>query len=143
MVDAVEESYADMRKRLYDRNKNFSTKDWKITTFKTDKEEEAFRNWVEQQKVPFSHDDPYPDYDMRGFYKALNAGDKQAVSAINPSDNQIHYPDYWKTPYHESFSAESQWANKKAPTWQGNDKEGWKLMDSKGVVYKDETIPQQ
>ena len=33
MDNSTEESYPDMRKRLYDRNKEFSKKDWKINTF--------------------------------------------------------------------------------------------------------------
>jgi hypothetical protein len=138
----AEESYELMRKRLLDRNKEFSKKNWSPTSFKSFEEETAFRKWVQSQKVPFDFEDKYPDYDMRGFYRALMSGDEKATSAINPSDNKLHYPDYWKTPYHESFSNESQWATKDAPKWVGDDKAGWKLVDSKGNVYKDETVKQ-
>jgi hypothetical protein len=30
---------------------------------------------------------------------------------------QPHYTDYWKTPYHQSFSAGSQYAGAVAPQW--------------------------
>ena len=155
MADNQEESYADMRKRLYDRNKEFSKKDWKPTTFKTDKEEEAFQIWVKSQAdkeaqtgtegmfTNYQHDDPFPDYDMRGFYKDLKANKPRAVSSVNPQDGRVHGTDYYKTPYHESFSKQSQWATKAAPDWVGDDKQGWKLMDSKGKVYKDETVQAQ
>ena len=147
-TDMVEEmddqQYAEYRQGLFKRNQAFSKGKFNLTTFKTDKEEEDYRKWAEDKKIPINHEDPYPDYDMRGFYKALKSGDKKATSAINPSDGQIHYPDHWKTPYHETFSAQSQWANKKtAPDWVGDDKKGWKLQDKAGNVYKDESIPQQ
>jgi hypothetical protein len=155
MDNSTEESYPDMRKRLYDRNKEFSKKDWKISTFKTDKEETEFQKWVADQAKKeaesktqgmfsnYDPHDPFPDYDMRGFYKDLKAGKSRAKSAVNPQDGKVHGSDYYKTPYHESFSKESQWATKNAPSWVGDDKAGWKLMDSKGIVYKDETVPQQ
>lgn len=136
------DDYDQQKADTYKRNQQWSKKDWKITTFKSDKEESEFQDWVAKNNIPFKTDDAQPDYDMRGFYKALKAGDPRATSGINPSDNQIHFSDYWKTPYHESFSAESQWATKHAPTWQGDDQSGWKLMDRKGNVIKDESLPQ-
>jgi hypothetical protein len=45
-------------------------------------------------------------------------GHPRAVGAIDPNDGQMHYPDCWKTPYHETFSAESQWP---LPTWNAED----------------------
>lgn len=82
----------------------------------TPSEEAQFQQWVNHNNVPF---DPSPqaDYDMRGFWKAAQAGDPRASTAINPNDGQIHFGDYWKTPYHESFSNESQWAAPGAPSW--------------------------
>lgn len=75
------------------------------------------------------------DYDMRGFWKALQAGDPLAQAAIDPNDQRMHYPDYWKTPYHETFSAESQWADpKKAPSW--NDKDQLVMPDGT-VIFDD------
>jgi hypothetical protein len=58
---------------------------------------------------------------MRGFFKALQGGDPMARSAVNEHDGRLHYPDKWKTPYHESFSNESQWANQNAPRWSDGD----------------------
>jgi hypothetical protein len=80
-------------------------------------EESLFRNWVNTNKVPFDLQALSSDYDMRGFWRALMAGDPRATTGINPDDKKLHYPDYWKTPLHESFSAESQWANDRAPRW--------------------------
>jgi hypothetical protein len=96
-------------------------------------DEVRFAKWQLENKVPF---DPSPqaDYDMRGFYQALQAKDPRAISAINPNDNRMHYPDYWKTPYHKSFSNESQWATPNAPKWNELDQ----LVLPKGQVVFDE-----
>jgi hypothetical protein len=94
----------------------------------------SFRRWVAQNDVPFNPDAPIVDYDMRGFWKALQSKDPRATSAINPNDKSLHYPDYWKTPYHETFSAESQWANHRAPRWTEDDK----LITPDGRVIFDE-----
>jgi hypothetical protein len=96
-------------------------------------QELAFRGWVEKNKIPF---DPSPtaDYDMRGFYKALQAGEPIATSAVNPNDKQLHFTDFFKTPFHPSFSRESRWATENAPTW--NDKD--QLVDKSGKVIFDE-----
>ena len=124
--------YLIFRSKLYNRNKQYSKPDWNITTFKTDKEEEDFLKWVDKRKIPFDPNDPFPDYDLRGFYKAMLSGDEKATSGINPKDNKMHFSDYWKTPYHESFSNESQWATKDAPAWINN-----KLVDIKtGKILK-------
>lgn len=98
-------------------------------------QEKAFGAWVSQNNVPFDITAPVSDYDMRGFWQALQAGDSRAKSAVNPNDQQIHYPDYWKTPYHKTFSAESQWADpKKAPVWNEQDQ----LVLPNGSVIYDE-----
>lgn len=96
-------------------------------------EEREFLEWVKQNKVPF---DPSPeaDYDMRGFWKGAKNGDPRASMGPNPNDNQMHYDDYWKTPYHESFSNESQWATPDAPAWNDLDQ----LIDKNGNVVFDE-----
>ena len=93
-------------------------------------DEMAFRGWLKQNKVPFDPEAKVSDYDMRGFFRALQGGDPAARSAVNAFDNQMHYPDKWKTPYHESFSNESQWANSSAPRWGDGDV----LADSSGRV---------
>lgn len=96
-------------------------------------QEKAFQQWVSQNNVPF---DPssQADYDMRGFWKGLMSGDPRATTAINPNDRQLHFPDYWKTPYHKSFSAESMWATEKAPSWNEKDQ----LVTPDGKVVFDE-----
>lgn len=72
---------------------------------------------------------------MRGFYSALSNGDERASPAVDPNDGRMHYPDYWKTPYHETFSNESQWANPDtAPKW--NDKD--QLITTDGNVLYDD-----
>lgn len=84
-------------------------------------QEFQFRQWLRQNKVPFDPSLPTSDYDMRGFWSALQRGDPVAKSAVDPNDNLTHYPDYWKTPYSPTFSAESQWANPQvAPRWTGD-----------------------
>lgn len=85
------------------------------------RDETAFRGWLKKNNVPFNADAPVTDYDMRGFYKGLQSGDPKAASAIDPNDSRLHYPDYWKTPYHETFSQESQWATPTAPQWNSLD----------------------
>lgn len=98
-------------------------------------DELAFRSWLQQNNVPFDPEAKVSDYDMRGFYQGLQSGDPAAKSAINAYDKQLHYPDKWKTPYHESFSNESQWANDNAPRWGDGDI----LSNSQGrVIFRPE-----
>ncbi len=98
-------------------------------------DEQTFRQWVSANNVPFDINAGVTDYDMRGFWKALQAGDPRAKSAIDPNDRRLHYPDYWKTPYHETFSAESQWADpKKAPHWNEKDQ---LVMPDGTVIFDD------
>lgn len=82
-------------------------------------QELLFRGWVDQNKVPFDVNAQGPtDYDMRGYYRGMTQGNPQArPSSINANDGQMHYPDYYKTPQHQSFSNESQWAGPNAPQW--------------------------
>lgn len=96
--------------------------------------EAAFQDWVKTNHVPF---DPSPqaDYDMRGFYQGLMSGDQNASTGVNQNDGKLHFSDYWKTPYHKSFSNESQYAIKdKAPAW--NDKD--QLVLPSGEIVFDE-----
>lgn len=102
-------------------------------------DEPTFRQWVASNKVPFDPDAKGPqDYDMRGFWQALQSGDSRAKSAIDPNDSQLHYPDYWKTPYHATFSSESQWAAPNAPRWNDRDQ----LVDDGGNVLFDDKAQQ-
>lgn len=102
------------------------------TPLRTDEQAQFFK-WLQDNQAPY---DPSPqsDYDMAGFWKALQSGNPIAASSVNPNDNQIHYPDYWKTPYHKSFSRESQWALPSAPDW--NDKDQLVMPD--GTIVYDE-----
>ena len=78
----------------------------------------AFRQWVIQNKVPFNPEAQTSDYDMRGYYQGLQQGQPMAKpSEVNPNDQRLHYPDYYKTPSHQSFSSESQWAGSNTPAW--------------------------
>lgn len=130
-----EDSYPTPEK-MFEKNKAYIKEgDHTYNTKLTPKEELTFREWVKRNKIPFNVDADVTDYDMRGFWKAYSSGDPKAVSQINPNDKELHYSDYWKTPYHETFSAESQWADpEKAPTW--NDKD--QLVTPDGTVLYDE-----
>lgn len=105
--------------QLLKRNLAYANPQWQQQMTKLSPEQEkAFMGWVQANKVPFNPKDLYPDYDMRGFWLAQQNKDPRAINAIDPYDKQIHYPDYWKTPYHETFSSESQWAKEGAPSWK-------------------------
>lgn len=97
-------------------------------------EEARFRYWIQANRVPFNPNNLASDYDMRGFWKALQAGDPRATTAINPVDQRMHFPDVWKTPYHQSFSNQSQYALPNAPHWNDQDQ----LIDANGNVVFDE-----
>jgi hypothetical protein len=100
-------------------------------------QEAQFRQWVKQNNVDFDPDEDKPDYDMRGFWQALQRGDPRATTGVNKNDKQIHYDDYWKTPYDASFSSGSQWAIQgKAPSWVDNRK---LVLPNGRVMYDDQT----
>jgi len=94
-------------------------------------QEKDFRNWVAANKIPFDPDEKIQDYDMRGFYKAM------LENKVARDPNNMHFPDTFKTPYHESFSNESQYANFDAPRWIDN-----RLIDRTGNVVFDESQAQ-
>lgn len=94
-------------------------------------EEREFQEWVRANKVPWQ-DTPTADYDMRGYWKALNGG--KAKQTFNAWDHTMHFPDTWKTPYSGTFSRESIYAKPNAPHWQGD-----KLVTSTDKVVTDET----
>lgn len=101
-------------------------------------DEMAFRQWVQNNHVPFDPNSTAPqDYDMRGFYQGLQQGNPKALTAVNPNDHQLHFPDYWKTPIHQSFSNESQWAGPNAPSWNAQDQ----LVGPNGRIVFDERRP--
>lgn len=92
-------------------------------------EEKKFQAWVKQNNIPWQ-DVPNADYDMRGYWKAQAEGDPNAVR----SSKNLHFPDTYKTPYHKTFSNESQYASADAPHWEGD-----RLIDKDGNVVADET----
>jgi hypothetical protein len=102
--------------------------------------EQLFRQWLAQNKVPFDPDAKTPqDYDMRGFYQGLQQGNPKAKSAVDPNDSRLHFPDFWKTPSHETFSNESQWAPGNAPAWNEQDQ----LVSQGGrVLFDDRKKPE-
>jgi len=102
-------------------------------------DEFAYRQWVAQNNVPTDPNSIAPqDYDMRGFYRALQQGNPMAKSAIDPNDNRLHYPDFWKTPMHQTFSNQSQWASPNAPQWTPNEDQ---LAASNGRILFDDKAP--
>jgi hypothetical protein len=108
----------------------YAKPDWQNNLTKlSPAEEKRFQAWAKQNRAPVTD-----DYDMRGFWKALEAKDPRAVTAINQTDGKLHFPDTWKTPLHKSFSGESIYANEDAPRW--NDKD--QLVDKNGSVVFDE-----
>lgn len=101
----------------------------------------AFMDWQREMKAQ-GHDphyDPSPqaDYDLPGFFRGLVKGDPHAQQGINANDGQMHYSDYYKTLYHPSFSAESQWAMPgAAPKWVND----YQLKTPNGVeVFNEKT----
>lgn len=98
-------------------------------TYLNPAEEMQFQDWVKKNHIPFENDTPTSDYDMRGFWKAMATGDPNAARAAN-----LHFPDTYKTPWHETFSNESQYAPKDAPHWVGD-----KLFNSAGRIVNDES----
>ena len=118
----------------YSRNKQWAVSDPAGYTTNLGAQEGEFLQWVKANKVPFDPGERNSDYDMRGFWLGLQQKDPRAVSAIDPNDSKIHYPDYWKTPYHETFSNESRWAMPNAPGWNKLDQ----LVAPNGQVIFDD-----
>lgn len=116
----------------YQRNKGWAKDGPYFTELPAD-QERSFQQWVIDNKVPF---DPSPtaDYDMRGYYQALQAGDPRAKTEVNKNDGKLHFTDPWKTPYHKSFSNESLHATDGAPAWNGQDQ----LVLPNGTIVLDE-----
>lgn len=88
-------------------------------------DELTFQMWVRKNMIPFDPNAPAPDYDMRGFWKQ------------NPNYQHQpgkHFPDTFKTPFHETFSNESKYAKPNAPKWKGD----VLIEQGTGRVIKDE-----
>ena len=132
--DVLEMLREEQVQKVYARNMAYAKPDWQTGLAQLSPEQEQqFLQWVKAKNVPFNPNDKTADYDMRGFWQALQQGDARAMSGVNPTTQSLHYPDVWKTPYHESFSAESQWAGDGAPTWQDD-----KLVSPSGeIIFQD------
>jgi len=114
-------------KQRLQRNRSYARPGPYVTRLKPD-QEAAFQQWVQENQVPFDPADQTPDYDMRGYFAAMQAGDEEAQQAGN-----MHFPDRWKTPFHESFSNESMYATRGAPRWVNG-----ALVDKTGrVIFRD------
>lgn len=121
----------------YARNKQYTKPGLTTSDFQTKlspEKEQAFRSWVKDNNIPFDPDVKTQDYDMRGFWSGMMAGDPHATSGIDPNDGNLHFTDYYKTPFHETFSAQSKFATATAPDWQGD-----QLVDKQGNVVYDDT----
>jgi hypothetical protein len=116
-------------KANYERNKAWA----KIGPYETalnPNQEKQFRQWVAQNRIPFDPEERPNDYDMRGYYKALL---ENKVERRDPNDPEAHFPDTFKTPYHESFSNESRYATHDAPRWTESETHDL-LVDKDGNV---------
>lgn len=131
----------DYRRQLYEnreRNAPYSRPGPRTFTTALPPEQEAqFRQWVQAKRIPFNPDEPAQDYDMRGFWLGLQNYDPKAVTAVDPFDKRMHFTDNWKTPAHETFSADSQYAGEQAPKWEG----GRYLVDNSGLTLFDAAAP--
>ena len=104
-------------------------------------DELAFRAWLAQNKVPFDPEAGTTDYDMRGFWQAAQQQRPGMEASVNPNDLKMHYPDAFKTPQHQSFSRESQWAGPDAPRWLESSASAGpvsRLVNPKGETVFDE-----
>src|SRR5690348_4471250 len=119
----------------YEHNKDFAVPGPYITTLSAD-DEDAFREWVDTNNVPYDPNATTVDYDMRGYWQ----------DTIKPGGTWTqgdHFPDTWKTPYDTSFSDESQYATVDNPFhWQGDvlvdTRDGSVVFDS---TYKPDKKP--
>lgn len=101
------------------------------TTKLSPDEELKFRLWAADPKNNSMQylASKFPDYDMRGFWKAMVSGDPNAKRGGN-----LHFPDTYKTPYHRSFSNESKYALPDAPHWVDD----YRQVDPHGSVTWDD-----
>jgi len=121
----------------YEHNKKWA-KPGPYVTKLTPEEEARFQKWVKDNHIPWK-DVPYADYDMRGYWKAMESGDKSAHQSANR-----HFPDTWKTPYDATFSRESKYALPNAPFWDGDNlievREPGQPLFQEGIESKEPSI---
>lgn len=107
---------------------------------KLDEQQEAqFMTWAKKNKVRFDPSEQ-ADYDMRGYWKDIVARGKSGPFA-GTSDEQRHFSDTYKTPYHKTFSRESKYATEQAPQWVGGEISGRQLVDANGKIIQSELAP--
>jgi len=97
----------------------------KTNTRLTPEELYHFRKWGQRQGLenwngnPFKGTDmsPYSDYDMPGYWKAGATG-----AGMDMASAEVHYPDTYKKPGHETFSIESKYATPQrfGGVWSGD-----------------------
>lgn len=95
-------------------NLPFATKGPYMTTLPPEHEAQ-FRQWLKTNNIPFDPNAQLQDYDMRGYWLALQKGQTEKRAS------NLHFPDTYKTPADTTFSAESKYANKAPFVWKGND----------------------
>lgn len=110
--------------------------------------EPVFRQFLQQAALAhpafaaFNPDDPRSDYDMRGWWQAAidPTHPQHELTGMSASSNSIepHFDDYWKTPYHPGFSADSIKYGPGANTWKDDGYGGWNLTSPSGSVVKAE-----
>lgn len=98
-------------------------------------DEFEFRNWLKENAVPFDPEAKATDYDMRGYWQGLRQQSPHArPTEVNPNDMRPHFTDYYKTPLHETYSAESRGAPPDAPRWNKQSQ----LVGPDGKILYDE-----
>lgn len=115
-----------------------------FATTLTPEEEQGFANFAKQTRNL-----PDVGYDLKGLYKEANdknlindilQGKNTELAGMNPGTQSFHYTDKYKTPFHESFSRESQYATPEAPQWLENpNQQGFQLVDKQGNILIDES----
>ena len=114
----------------YKRNSAWAKPAQSYQTSLSKENETRFNNWLKlnsKRVGEFNPSNPREDYDMRGWW-LKNNGDAAPDG---------HFPDTYKTPYHETFSNESQYATPNAPAWKQIGGR-WNLIDSMGNILKTE-----
>ena len=67
-------------------------------------QEQAFRQWIAENKMPFDANAQGQNYDMRGFWQGLQQGNPHALGAMG--DNPpFSFPGQWALPGHPNFQA--------------------------------------
>lgn len=107
---------AQPREQSFKLNRQWA-KPGPYVTHLSPEDESEFMAWAKKNPQAVEGElGPTPDYDIRGYWKAMKAGDPLAVQ----SAKNKHFPDKWKTPYSGVFSKESKYALPNAPHWEGN-----------------------